>query len=117
VDRVMRLPGTVNYPKKEKIANGQKEALAYIAEDYERKFTFTELRAMIPVLAPRSVVKTKYVPRPDARWTPYKKALACCEYIRDHEPEVDNNHWYVHNVMLPLIGAIHDDDENSRLTI
>jgi hypothetical protein len=30
VDRVMRLPGTVNYPKQEKLARGQVEALAHI---------------------------------------------------------------------------------------
>jgi hypothetical protein len=65
----------------------------------------------------QSASKKPYVPHPNTKWTACKKALASCEYIRDHEPEVDNNHWYVYNVMLPLIGAIHDEDECNRLTI
>ena len=34
IDRVMRLPGTVNYPKLEKKNRGQVEALAHIYKDY-----------------------------------------------------------------------------------
>jgi hypothetical protein len=117
VDRVMRLPGTVNYPKLEKRALGQVGALAHIAKDYGTKFDFAELRALIPVFAPQQTgPKKPYVPPPNSIWTPYKRALASCEYIRDHVPDVDNNDWYVRNVMLPLIGAIHDENEHSRLT-
>jgi hypothetical protein len=36
-DRVMRLPATVNYPKAEKLAKGQVEALARIIKDYQTK--------------------------------------------------------------------------------
>jgi hypothetical protein len=118
VDRVMRLPGTVNYPKAEKRDRGQVEALADIAKDYGTKFSFPELRSLIPMFAPSpSATKKPYAPRPNNKWTAYKKALASCEYIRDHEPLVDNNHWYTHNVMLRLIGAIHDENEYNQLTI
>jgi hypothetical protein len=118
VDRVMRLPGTVNYPNADKRTRGQIEALAHIAKDYQNSFDFSELRTLIPRFAPPlSVTKAKYVPRANPKWTAYKKALASCEYIRDHEPRVDDNDWYVRNVMLPLIGAIHDDNEYNRLTI
>jgi hypothetical protein len=117
VDRVMRLPGTVNYPKAEKRAKGQVEALAHIAEDYHKRFDFSELRSLVPKTAPvRANSNKPYVPRPNSRWTAYKKALACCEFIRD-KGAADSNQWYVYNVMLPLIGAIHDENEYNRLTV
>jgi hypothetical protein len=117
VDRVMRLPGTVNYPKAEKRAKGQVEALAHIAADYGRRFTFPELRHLVPgtVIAP-PVIKKPYVPPEGAYWIPYKKALACCQFLCD-KGAADSNDWYTRWVMLPLIGAIHDEDEHSRLTL
>ena len=115
IDRVMRLPGTVNYPKAEKRAKGQVEALAHIAVDYGRKFTFPELRRIIPMFAgPLPTSKKAYVPRPGGFWTTYKKAKACCQFLCD-KGAADENHWYVKNVMLPLIGAIHEEEYN-RLT-
>jgi hypothetical protein len=117
VDRVMRLPGTVNYPKAEKRSKGQVEALAHIAADYGRRFTFSELRSLVPgtVIAP-PVVKKPYVPPEGAYWTAYKKALACCQFLCD-KGAADSNDWYTRKIMLPLIGAIHNEDEHSSLTV
>jgi hypothetical protein len=116
VDRVMRLPGTVNYPKAEKRSKGQVEALAHIAADYGRRFTFPELRSLVPgtVIAP-PVVKKPYVPQEGAFWTPYRKALACCQFLCD-KGAADSNDWYTRNVMLPLIGAIHDRDVDRAIS-
>jgi hypothetical protein len=117
VDRVMRLPGTVNYPKAEKRAKGQVEALAHIAANYGKRFAFSELRSLVPgSIATPPVVKKEHVARLGGFWTPYKKALACCQFLCD-KGAADENHWYTHNVMLPLIGAIHDDDPSGTLTV
>jgi hypothetical protein len=42
------------------------------------------------------------------KWTAYKKAMACCEFIRDNHLGPDAK-WYVQNVMLPLIGMTKTD--------
>jgi hypothetical protein len=60
--------------------------------------------------------KVPFVPRKNSKWTAYKKAEACIEFIRD-KGLADTNEWYTHNVMLPLIGAIHDDNIANKLTI
>jgi hypothetical protein len=48
IDRVMRLPGTINYPKSEKIAKGQIPAIAEIALEYHHKTDIRTLRNLIP---------------------------------------------------------------------
>jgi hypothetical protein len=118
IDRVMRLPGTVNYPKAEKIAKGQSEALAYIAIDNNRKCDIQLLSISLPEIKSLrpSVQKQPFIPRKKSKWTAYMKALACCEFIRDNHL-ADANEWYTHNVMLPLIGAIHSENEANQLTI
>lgn len=118
IDRVMRLPGTVNYPKAEKIAKGQEVALSYIAKNYDCKYDILNLRSAIPMIQKQRVdiVRQPFVPRKNSKWTAYKKALACVEFIRDNGL-ADTNEWYTLNVMLPLIGAIHDENEANQLTI
>jgi hypothetical protein len=119
IDRVMRLPGTINYPKSEKLAKGQIPALAHILQDHHHRVDIQKLRAQVPAQQsqlekPR--VKFSSKPRKDPNWPPFKKAMACCEFIME-QGLADTNEWYTLNVMLPLIGAIHDPDENSSLTI
>jgi hypothetical protein len=118
VDRVMRLPGTINYPKAEKLAKGQIIALAHIVKNYSDKYDIADLRSIIPMLEkPRNnVQKQPFIPRKNSKWTAYKKALACVEFIRDNGL-ADSNEWYTLHVMLPLIGAIHDENEANQLTI
>jgi hypothetical protein len=117
VDRVMRLPGTVNYPKLEKQAKGQKPALAHILKEYHHKIDIQKLGNLIPPMSTqREIPHTPYIPRKDSKWTAYKKASACIDYIRENGL-ADSNEWYTLNVMLPLIGAIHDDNIANQLTI
>jgi hypothetical protein len=118
VDRVMRLPGTVNYPKLEKIAKGQKPALATILVDYHCKTDMTRLRDQVPIQSniQEKTQKPRFIPRANDPWTAYEKAKACIEFIRD-QGLADSNETYTIHVMLPLIGAIHDEEKHSQLTI
>ena len=118
IDRVMRLPGTINYPKSEKLAKGQKPALAQIVKNYRSKSDTRKLRSLIPMIQVRREtvrVKMPFIPRKDPKWPPFRKAQVCCEFIKD-QGLADTNEWYTLNVMLPLIGAIHDPDDNNSLT-
>jgi hypothetical protein len=119
VDRVMRLPGTVNYPKLEKIAKGQKPALATVLVNYHRKIDILQLSSQVPRTQQqpeRTREKKTFIPRSDDPWTPYEKAKACVEYIRDNGL-ADSNEDYTLHVMLPLIGAIHDENKHNQLSI
>jgi hypothetical protein len=112
VDRVMRLPGTVNYPKAEKRARGQVEALAHIVIDNQIKCDPQKLRKRVPRVLPARTRAQKFLAPKDSLWPPYRKAKALCEFIRDNGL-ADTNEIYTHWVMLPLIGMIHDENELS----
>jgi hypothetical protein len=109
VDRVMRLPGTINYPKAEKIAKGQIEALAHIAVDYHVRCDIRALRKSVPMspVAPPSRLKRPYIQRPNDPWPIYAKTKFCCEWVRDRG-DADTNEWYTHFVMFPLLGEVRD---------
>ena len=109
VDRVMRLPGTVNYPKAEKRAKGQIEAPAYIEVNYHCRCDIFALRKNVargpeapPVRAKPTVIKT------NKNWPNIRKVRIACTFIKNKIPEVDDNSWYTYNVMFPLQTAIHD---------
>ena len=114
VDRVMRLPGTVNYPKLEKKNKGQVEALAHIYKDYQHRTNIKALRDAIPgidnVRNPKNNGPFIRKRDPNSKYgTPYKMALYLCEQIRDRGL-ADSNETYTLWVMLPLIGMIHDEN-------
>lgn len=119
VDRVMRLPGTINHPKSEKLAKGQIPALAHIVTNNYHKTDIQKLRSLVPQIQVRqekSRVKVSYIPRKDPKWPAYRKAKVCCEFIAE-QGLADSNEWYTLNVMLPLIGCIHDPDDNYTLSM
>ena len=117
VDRVLRLPGTVNYPKLEKIAKGQKPALARILVENHHRIDIQKLNSLIPATqAQPEKVRTSFIPRANDPWTPYAKAKACIDFVRDNGL-ADTNEAYTHHVMLPLIGAVHDDNKHNQLTL
>jgi hypothetical protein len=111
VDRVMRLPGTVNYPKAEKRAKGQVEALAHIVIDNQIKCDPKTLRSNVPRLA-SAAPKQKFIAPKDSLWPPYQMAMYCCDFIRDNGL-ADTNENYANWVILPLIGMIHDENDLS----
>jgi hypothetical protein len=109
LDRVMRLPRTVNYPKAEKRARGQVEALARIEVDYQCKCGIYAVRKKIPELsvAP-TVTHQPKVFKLNKNWPNIRKVRIACDFLKNNVEEIDDNSWYTHNVMFPLISAIHD---------
>jgi len=111
IDRVFRLPGTVNFPTPVKIEKGATVRLARIVYDEGQYTDFWTLRESIPKVTKtvERKEKTDFVERPNATWTHYKKALFLCEYVRDHKL-VDDNQNYTHDLMFPLFGMINKNE-------
>jgi hypothetical protein len=90
VDRVMRLPGTVNYPKAEKRSKGQVEALAHIAADYGRRFTFPELRSLVPgiIAPPPPQVKKAYAHLRELSGLPIRRHWPVASFFVTRAPPI-----------------------------
>lgn len=111
IDRVFRLPGTLNFPTQAKIEKGATVRLAKIVFDNGDYWDYHELREVVPrITAPVDrKPKTEFVENPNAKWTPYKKAKYLCEYIRDNKL-VDDNQNYTNDLMFPLFGMINRNE-------
>jgi hypothetical protein len=109
--RILPVPSSALSGRLTDVVNGQIEALAHVAVDYAHKSDILELRKKVPyaTVAPRIAPKRPFVPRPNPKWPPYRKALFCAEWLRDHG-NVDSNEVYAKEVLLPLIGSMHDGE-------
>lgn len=107
IDRVFRLPGTVNFPTQVKINKGATVRMARVIYDKGERCIYQELRDAIPVrTAPiERKEKVPFTERPNKRWNIFNKTLFLCEFIRDHKL-VEDNEAYTHSLMFPLFGMI-----------
>lgn len=111
IDRVFRLPGTVNFPTQGKIDKGATVRMAEIVYDKGERVGYHELRDAIPVKT-QPIERKEKVPfseRPNKRWTIFNKAFFLCEFIRDHKL-VEDNEAYTHSLMFPLFGMINTNE-------
>lgn len=111
IDRVFRMPGTVNYPTQAKIEKGATTQLARIVYDEGTVSDFLETRELVPAITAPLERKEKkpFSERPDKKWTVYNKAVYLCDFIRDKRL-VEDNEAYTHALMFPLMGMINRDE-------
>lgn len=111
IDRVFRLPGTVNFPSPAKIEKGATVRIAKIIYDENENWLWEDLRAATPNVTKTVVRKdaAPFVERPNQRWTIYNKALFLCQFIRDNRLVDDNQH-YSNDLMFPLFGMINKNE-------
>lgn len=111
IDRVFRLPGTINFPTQAKIEKGATIQQALIVYDDNTTSEFLELRESIPQITPAPERKEKkpFTERADKKWTVFNKAVFLCDYIRDNKL-VEDNEAYTHALMFPLMGMINRDE-------
>jgi hypothetical protein len=111
IDRVFRLPGTVNFPTQVKIDKGATTRMAHILYDKGERCIYNELREAIPVRTAPIERKEKipFTERPNKRWNIFNKTLFLCEFIRDHKL-VEDNEAYTHSLMFPLFGMINSNE-------
>ena len=63
IDRIMRLPGTINVPDKKKLAKGRTPALAEVVEaHWDRVYKLSDFRPAAPVAVPVSKLGGEIVP-------------------------------------------------------
>lgn len=111
IDRVFRLPGTVNFPTQQKIERGATVRMARILYEGDNLYDFYDLRNIIPAVTTPIERKEKipFVENKDKTWTVYNKARFLCEFIRDKRLVEDNEN-YTHSLMFPLFGMINRNE-------
>ncbi len=111
IDRVFRLPGTVNFPTQVKIDKGASVRLATIIYDKGERTGFDDLRGTFPARTVPIIRKEKvpFNERPNKKWTIFNKALFLCEFIKNKKL-VDDNENYTHSLMFPLFGMINSNE-------
>ena len=111
IDRVFRMPGTINFPTEAKIAKGATIRMARIIYDKDEDTSFFDLREAVPkVTTPIVRVEPrKFEERPGQKWTYYTKAKFLCEFIKDNAL-VNDNEDYTHALMFPLFGMINRNE-------
>lgn len=111
IDRVFRLPGTINYPTQAKIDKGATTRMAEVVYDEGAHCIYHELREAIPQRAVPIERKEKipFTERPNKRWNIFNKTLFLCEFIRDHKL-VEDNEAYTHSLMFPLFGMVNSNE-------
>jgi hypothetical protein len=116
----MRLPGTINYPKKEKVELHQTIAMAYVETDYGTTTNIFEMMSDIPrYVEEKEKSDDKYVKKtiaPDPIWPGNARANWCCNIIKDNGL-ADAHDDIVRGVLFPLIAATKDEDEHSRVDV
>lgn len=111
IDRVFRLPGTVNFPTPQKIEKGATVRMSRVIYDEDYYWIWSDLRDVVPnVTKPlERKEKSAFVERGHTKWNFYTKAKYLCEYIRDNRLVEDNQH-YSNDLMFPLFGMINKNE-------
>lgn len=111
VDRVFRLPGTVNFPTPVKIEKGATVRRAEIIYDLGRYCDYYNLRDVVPKVQAtvERKEKTQFKERENKKWNYYTKAEFLCQYISKHAL-IDDNQNYTHALMFPLFGMINRNE-------
>lgn len=111
IDRVFRLPGTINYPTQAKIEKGATVRMAKIVWEGDSLYSFHDLRLAVPVITKPIERKEKvpFVENQNRTWNIYNKTRFLCEFIKDNRLVEDNEN-YTHSLMFPLFGMINRNE-------
>ena len=132
-DRVMRLPGTINFSTPEKMARFQAQCQSFIVSDAGPRWTYEKLRSMfaappdreskkqasaqLAIEKERALAARKPVSE-DQEWRNTTKARWLCQFIKDNGLADEDAVWSM-KVCLPLKRLVNDTldivDEGSAI--